>query len=68
MESSETPLKYTLWDYRGVKGSKKKKPCCACKLTKFQRDNCIMNNEESVCLDFVRAHKLCLQAKGFKIE
>lgn len=46
----------------------KKKPCCVCKMTKKFRDSCIRNNEEEVCFDFVQAHKMCLKAKGFRID
>lgn len=48
--------------------SSKRRPCCVCKQTKAFRDQCLRNNDEEVCIDFVLAHKLCLKAKGFRIE
>lgn len=38
----------------------KKRPCCVCKMSKKLRDNCIRNNDEIICIDFIKAHKLCL--------
>jgi cytochrome c oxidase assembly protein subunit 17 len=47
----------------------KKKPCCVCKQTKRLRDRCIMNNDdEDICIDFMKAHKVCLRGKGFRVE
>lgn len=41
----------------GVASKPRKKPCCVCKMTKKLRDNCIRNNDETICIDFVMAHK-----------
>eukprot|EP00347_Sterkiella_histriomuscorum_P001514 403371739 len=46
----------------------KKKPCCVCKMSKKLRDSCIRNNNEEICLDFITAHKICLRAKGFRVD
>lgn len=48
-------------------GKSKRKPCCVCKQTKKYRDSCLRNNDEDICFDFIAAHKMCLQAKGFRV-
>jgi Cytochrome C oxidase copper chaperone (COX17). len=45
---------------------KKKGPCCVCKETKAARDQCILNNGEEKCFDFIQAHKACLRSEGFE--
>jgi hypothetical protein len=45
----------------------RKKPCCVCKATKRLRDQCLRNNEEQMCFEFVLAHKVCLKAKGYNV-
>lgn len=66
MESSDTkPLQPT--QQRSFSKSKKR-PCCVCKMSKSFRDQCLRNNDEEVCFEFVQAHKLCLKAKGFRID
>ena len=46
----------------------RKKPCCVCKMTKRLRDNCIRNvEEETDCMDFIEAHKVCLRTRGFRV-
>lgn len=51
----------------GVETKETLKPCCACPETRKMRDNCILNNGEEKCLEFIDAHKDCLRSKGFKI-
>ena len=51
----------------GVEKKEVLKPCCACPDTRKLRDNCILNNGEEKCLEFIDAHKDCLSQKGFKI-
>ena len=43
------------------------KPCCACPETKLQRDQCILQYGEEMCIDFIEAHKNCLRKLGFRI-
>ncbi|EGG25236.1 hypothetical protein DFA_03484 [Cavenderia fasciculata] len=45
----------------------KKKICCACPETKKIRDECILQNGEDKCFQFIEAHKVCLRAEGFDI-
>lgn len=73
MQSTQQPLEGSCDIYfptlqRMALGKSKRKPCCVCKMSKRLRDNCIRNNDEDVCIDFIKAHKLCLQAKGFRID
>jgi len=45
----------------------RKKPCCICKMTKNLRDFCIRNvEEETDCIDFIEAHKVCLRSRGYR--
>lgn len=41
------------------------KPCCACKETRFKRDDCIIQFGEDDCVEFIEAHKACLRSYGF---
>ncbi|GAA53102.1 cytochrome c oxidase copper chaperone [Clonorchis sinensis] len=43
------------------------KPCCACPETRLLRDQCILENGESMCTQYIEAHKECLRRLGFKI-
>lgn len=43
------------------------KPCCVCKETKSQRDECMVLNGEENCGYFIEAHKKCLREFGFEI-
>ncbi|KAF9616079.1 hypothetical protein IFM89_028545 [Coptis chinensis] len=45
----------------------KKKICCACPDTKRLRDECIVEHGEAACAKWIRAHRECLRAEGFKI-
>jgi hypothetical protein len=27
----------------------------------------LRNNDEDICFDFIAAHKMCMQAKGFRV-
>lgn len=45
----------------------KKKICCACPDTKKLRDECIAQNGEAACDQYIEAHKVCLRAEGFKV-
>lgn len=58
MESSAANLLYSLHNrsHPIPNYKSKRKPCCACKMTKKFRDSCIRNNEEEACIDFVKAH------------
>jgi len=46
---------------------KQLKPCCACPETKRVRDECIMENGEEHCANFIEAHKKCMRDLGFNI-
>lgn len=48
-------LKSTIPSVRSSSKSKKR-PCCVCKSTKRFRDNCFMNNDETICFNFIKAH------------
>ena len=43
------------------------KICCACPDTRKVRDECIVQNGEEACADYIEAHKVCLRAEGFKV-
>ncbi|KAH7639792.1 cytochrome c oxidase copper chaperone COX17 [Dermatophagoides farinae] len=43
------------------------KPCCACPETRKKRDECIIENGEANCTEYIEAHKECLRKLGFKI-
>eukprot|EP00277_Geminigera_cryophila_P001888 CAMPEP_0179428454 /NCGR_PEP_ID=MMETSP0799-20121207/14130_1 /TAXON_ID=46947 /ORGANISM="Geminigera cryophila, Strain CCMP2564" /LENGTH=73 /DNA_ID=CAMNT_0021203973 /DNA_START=124 /DNA_END=345 /DNA_ORIENTATION=- len=44
-----------------------KKICCSCPDTKAQRDECVAQNGEDKCPDFIEAHKACLRREGFTV-
>ncbi|KAJ1490810.1 cytochrome C oxidase copper chaperone-domain-containing protein [Baffinella frigidus] len=44
-----------------------KKICCSCPDTKGKRDECVVQNGEPNCVDFITAHKDCLRKEGFTI-
>ncbi|EGC30737.1 hypothetical protein DICPUDRAFT_157498 [Dictyostelium purpureum] len=50
-----------------VVAAPKKKMCCACPETKKTRDECIVNNGEDKCAQFIEAHKACLRSEGFDV-
>lgn len=45
----------------------KLKICCACPETKRPRDECIVENGEDKCSQFIEAHKACLRLAGFQV-
>eukprot|EP00284_Hemiselmis_tepida_P010716 CAMPEP_0174926166 /NCGR_PEP_ID=MMETSP1355-20121228/10123_1 /TAXON_ID=464990 /ORGANISM="Hemiselmis tepida, Strain CCMP443" /LENGTH=73 /DNA_ID=CAMNT_0016172185 /DNA_START=20 /DNA_END=241 /DNA_ORIENTATION=+ len=45
-----------------------KKVCCSCGETKAKRDECVVQNGETKCGDFIEAHKACLRNEGFDIK
>lgn len=49
-------------------GKSGKKICCSCPETKQKRDECVVQNGEDKCVNFIEAHKSCLRAEGFTIQ
>jgi len=50
-----------------VVGKSGKKICCSCPDTKSKRDECVVRNGESNCLNLIEAHKQCLREEGFRV-
>ena len=46
---------------------KEKKICCSCPETKGKRDECVAQNGQENCADFIEAHKACLRKEGFTV-
>eukprot|EP00308_Calcidiscus_leptoporus_P014462 CAMPEP_0119373126 /NCGR_PEP_ID=MMETSP1334-20130426/23651_1 /TAXON_ID=127549 /ORGANISM="Calcidiscus leptoporus, Strain RCC1130" /LENGTH=62 /DNA_ID=CAMNT_0007390799 /DNA_START=31 /DNA_END=219 /DNA_ORIENTATION=- len=44
-----------------------KRICCACPDTRKLRDECVANNGEEHCTEYIEAHKACLRTEGFKV-
>ena len=44
-----------------------KKICCSCPETKGKRDECVAQNGQENCADFIEAHKACLRKEGFTV-
>ncbi|OTF73147.1 hypothetical protein BLA29_000847 [Euroglyphus maynei] len=51
----------------GDEQKKPLKPCCACPETRKKRDECIIENGEANCTEYIEAHKECLRKLGFNI-
>ena len=43
------------------------KPCCQCKPVRILRNNCLAQNPEEKCIDFVNAYKNCIEAKKMEM-
>ena len=69
MESNTSSRVLPKWGELNPVKTTTKKPCCVCKTTKHWRDICIRKFDEDndVCLEFAKAHKLCQRAKGFNV-
>jgi len=49
-------------------GKSGKKICCACPITKKERDECMVLNGQDVCSEKIEAHKRCLREDGFQVD
>ena len=51
-----------------IVGKSGKKICCACPMTKKERDECVVLNGPEACTEKIEAHKRCLRDDGFQLE
>ena len=49
-------------------GKSGKKICCACPVTKKERDECVVLNGPEACEEKIEAHQRCLREDGFQME
>jgi len=50
-----------------VIGKSGKKICCSCPDTRKVRDECVVQNGEENCKQYIEAHKVCLRSEGFTV-